>query len=69
MARNHAVSFSFFFDDPEGRLIQVFWPTGVAFRPRHGDAIDLALPEQAPRREVANQAARTSGREHNRGSL
>ena len=41
MALNHGVSLSFYFDDPEGHLIEVYWPTGVACRPRHGDPIDL----------------------------
>ena len=37
MALNHGVSLSFYFDDPEGHLIEVFWPTGVDCRPCHGD--------------------------------
>jgi catechol-2,3-dioxygenase len=41
MALNHGVSLSFYFDDPEGHLIEVYWPTGVACRPRHGEPIDL----------------------------
>jgi catechol-2,3-dioxygenase len=41
MALNHGVSLSFYFDDPEGHLIEVYWSTGVACRPRHGDPIDL----------------------------
>src|SRR5215472_2379657 len=58
MALNHGVSLSFYFDDPEGHLIEVYWPTGAACRPRHGDAIDLTRSEEALRRNVAQLAAR-----------
>jgi catechol-2,3-dioxygenase len=58
MALNHGVSLSFYFLDPEGHLVEVYWPTGVACRPRHGDLIDLTLSEEALRREVAELAAR-----------
>jgi catechol-2,3-dioxygenase len=58
MALNHGVSLSFYFDDPEGHLIEVYWPTGVVCRPRHGDPIDLTLPEEALRRDVVELAAR-----------
>ena len=55
---NHGVSLSFYFDDPEGHLIEVYWPTGAACRPLHGDAIDLTRSEEALRRDVAESAAR-----------
>jgi len=58
MALNHGVSLSFYFDDPEGHLIEVYWPTGVACRPVHGDPIDLAWSEETLRRDVAELAAR-----------
>ena len=57
MALDHGVSLSFYFLDPEGHLIEVYWPTGVVCRPRHGDPIDLTHSEEALRREVAEQAA------------
>ena len=57
MALNHGVSLSFYFQDPEGHLIEVYWPTGVACRPLHGYAIDLARSEQVLRRDVAALAA------------
>src|SRR5262245_27103615 len=57
MTLNHGVSLSFYFDDPEGHMIEVYWPTGVVCRPRHGDPIDLTLPEEALRRDVAELAA------------
>jgi catechol-2,3-dioxygenase len=58
MALNHGVSLSFYFVDPDGHLIEVYWPTGVACRPRHGDSIDLTRSEEALRRDVAEFAAR-----------
>src|SRR5262249_22256279 len=57
MALNHGVSLSFYFEDPEGHLIEVYWPTGVLCRPHHGDPIDLTHSEEALRREVAELAA------------
>jgi catechol-2,3-dioxygenase len=47
------VSLSFYFDDPEGHLIEVYWPTGVACRPCHGDPIDLTRSEESLRQDVA----------------
>ena len=58
MALNHGVSLSFYFDDPEGHLIEVYWPTGVACRPCHGDPIDLTRSEAALRQDVAELEAR-----------
>ena len=58
LALNHGMSLSFYFDDPEGHLIEVYWPTGAACRPLHGDAIDLTRSEEALRRDVAELAAR-----------
>src|SRR5262249_25876324 len=58
MALNHGVSLSFYFDDPEGHLIEVYWPTGVVCRPRHGDTIDLTLPEETLRGDIPKPAAR-----------
>jgi catechol-2,3-dioxygenase len=58
MALNHGVSLAFYFDDPEGHLLEVYWPTGVATRQPHGDPIDLTLSEEALRRDVAELAAR-----------
>ena len=58
MALNHGSSLAFYFDDPEGHLVEVYWPTGVACRPPYGDPIDLTQSEAALRRDVAGLAAR-----------
>jgi catechol-2,3-dioxygenase len=62
MALNHGVSLSFYFVDPEGHLVEVYWPTGVACRPLHGDPIDLTRSEEALRRDVEELAARADPR-------
>ena len=57
MALNHGGSLAFYFDDPEGHLVEVYWPTGVACRPPYGDPIDLTRSEEALRRDAAELAA------------
>jgi catechol-2,3-dioxygenase len=62
MAFNHGASLAFYFDDPEGHLIEVYWPTGVAWRQPYGEPIDLTLSEEALRRDVAVLAGRRTPR-------
>ena len=57
MAFNHGVSIAFYFEDPEGHLIEVFWPTGIAWPQPYGDPIDLTLSEEAIQRKVRELAA------------
>jgi catechol 2,3-dioxygenase len=49
---NHGVSLSFYFAEPEGHMIEIYWPTGIACIPRHGEPIDLTRSEEELR-EVA----------------
>jgi catechol-2,3-dioxygenase len=58
MALNHGVSLSFYVADPEGHLVEAYWPTGLACRPLDGGPIDLARSEEALRRDVTELAAR-----------
>jgi catechol-2,3-dioxygenase len=51
-AFNHGVSFAFYFEDPAGNMIEVYWPTGREWRQPHGDPIDLSLPEEELLRET-----------------
>jgi catechol-2,3-dioxygenase len=51
-ARNHGVSFAFYFADPEGNLLEVYWPTGRACSQPYGEPIDLSLPEEVLRRQM-----------------
>jgi catechol-2,3-dioxygenase len=53
MAFNHGASLAFYFEDPEGHLIEVYWPTGARWRQPHLEPIDLTLSEEALRRAVA----------------
>jgi catechol-2,3-dioxygenase len=57
MAFNHGVSIAFYFEDPEGHLIEVYWPTGVAWPQPYGDPIDLAISEEAIQRKVRELTA------------
>jgi catechol-2,3-dioxygenase len=57
MAFNHGVSIAFYFEDPEGHLIEVYWPTGVAWPQPYGDPIDLTLSEESIQRKVRELAA------------
>ena len=45
---NHRVSFSFYFDDPDGNMIEVYWPTGdLSFRQPQAEPLDLSQPDEA----------------------
>jgi catechol-2,3-dioxygenase len=57
MALNHGVSLSFYFADPEGHVIEIYWPTGLATIPRNGEPIDLTRSEESLRRDVPELAA------------
>jgi catechol-2,3-dioxygenase len=57
MAFNHGVSIAFYFEDPEGHLIEVYWPTGVAWAQPYGDPIELTLSEEALRQKVRELVA------------
>jgi len=64
MALNHGVSLAFYFQDPEGNLVEVYWATGLDCGQPYGDPLDLTLPEEALLKDierVARQAA-ASGR-------
>jgi catechol-2,3-dioxygenase len=63
MALNHGVSLAFYFQDPEGHLVEVYWATGVPFGQPYGDPIDLSLPEEALLRDVEGVARRASDEE------
>ncbi len=46
---NHRVSFAFYFADPDGNMIEVYWPTGDLSRPLqpHMERLDLSQPDDA----------------------
>ena len=44
---NHGVSFAFYFDDPDGNMIEVYWPTGdMSRRQPHAELLDLSQPDE-----------------------
>jgi catechol-2,3-dioxygenase len=38
---HHGVSIAFYFSDPEGNMIEVYWPTGLEHRQPSAQPIDL----------------------------
>jgi catechol-2,3-dioxygenase len=58
MALNHGVSLAFYFDDPEGNMIEVYWPTRLDYGQPYGHPIDLTQSEDALLRDVAALASR-----------
>jgi catechol-2,3-dioxygenase len=56
-AFNHLASLSFYFEDPEGHLIEIYWATNVrGARQPIGEPIDFDLPEEELLREVERVA-------------
>jgi catechol-2,3-dioxygenase len=58
LALNHGVSLAFYFDDPDGNMIEIYWATGLAYGQPYGHPIDLSLPEDELLRDVEQLAAR-----------
>jgi catechol 2,3-dioxygenase-like lactoylglutathione lyase family enzyme len=45
---NHGVAFSFYFDDPDGNMIEVYWPTGdLSWRQPYAEPLNLSQPDEA----------------------
>ena len=55
---NHGVSLAFYFDDPEGNMIEIYWPTQLAYGQPYGHTIDLTWTEEALLEDVAGLAAK-----------
>ena len=54
---NHGTSFAFYFDDPDGNMIEVYWPTGAAldsYRPPYMEPLDLTQSDEALLEQVAH---------------
>jgi catechol-2,3-dioxygenase len=44
---NHRVSFAFYFDDPDGNTIEVYWPTGdLSCTQPYAEPLDLSQPDE-----------------------
>ena len=48
----HGVSFAFYFEDPEGNVIEVFWPTGLEYPQPFAEKIDLTKTEEELMKEL-----------------
>ena len=57
-AVNHGVSLAFYFDDPEGNMIEIYWATQLAFGQPYAHPVDLTLTEEALLQDVAELASR-----------
>ena len=56
-AFNHVASLAFYFEDPEGHLIEIYWATNVrGARQPIGEPIDFDVPEEELLREVERVA-------------
>src|SRR5262245_53975177 len=58
MAMNHGCSLAFYIDDPEGNMIEVYWPTGLDNWQPHGDPLDLDRSDADLIQEVKEIATR-----------
>ena len=45
-AANHHASLAFYFDDPDGNMIEVYWPTGHMSRQPQMEPLDLSQPDE-----------------------
>jgi catechol-2,3-dioxygenase len=56
---NHGVSFSFYFDDPDGHMIEVYWPTAApqSYRQPYLEPLDLTQPDELLLKKLARGPA------------
>jgi catechol-2,3-dioxygenase len=60
-AVNHGCSLAFYFRDPEGNMIEIYWATNVHNWQPYGDPIDFAAPEADLLADIARVEAATRG--------
>ena len=55
---DHGCSFAIYFGDPDGNMIEVYWPTGdLSRRQPHMEPLDLSQPDEVLLRDIAPGAA------------
>ena len=53
-ACNHRASFAFYFDDPDGNLIEVYWSTGdLSQRQPYVEPLELSQPDETLLQKIA----------------
>src|SRR5262245_47261146 len=58
---NHGVSFAFYFDDADGNMIEVYWPTGdLSWRQPYAEPLDLSQPDEALLGKITMQTQTSS---------
>ena len=55
---HHGCSLAFYFDDPEGNMIEVYWPTGLHNPQPYGDPLDLEASDADLLQQTATIAER-----------
>jgi catechol-2,3-dioxygenase len=55
---NHGCSLAFYIDDPEGNMVEVYWPTGLHNLQPYGDPLNFEASDAELIAEVAGIAAR-----------
>ena len=56
MALNHGVSVAFYFTDPDGNMVEVYWRTGIECRQPFLEPIDLSETEEFIRTKLGLEA-------------
>jgi len=55
---SHGVSFAFYFNDPDGHMIEVYWPTGVeSYRQPYAEPLNLTHSDEVLLEHVARGPA------------
>jgi len=54
LAFNNGVSFAFYFSDPDGHMIEVYWPTGAldSYRQPYAEPLDLTQSDEPTRSQA-----------------
>jgi quercetin dioxygenase-like cupin family protein/catechol 2,3-dioxygenase-like lactoylglutathione lyase family enzyme len=58
---DHGVSFAFYFDDPDGNMIEVYWPTGQMNRQPQMKPLDLSEPDEALMGQIQGEQGQAGG--------
>jgi quercetin dioxygenase-like cupin family protein len=58
---NHHASFALYFDDPDGNMIEVYWPTGdLSRRQPQMEPLDLSQPDEALLEKITTKHAQAA---------